>query len=121
MICFQRDAGADVPSCPSADTSTKDDYCVTRLPTMLVIVGDNGVPSSVFPLQECEGDCDTDEDCDLNLVCQLRDDFEEVPGCIGKGSSGKDYCRSAPGPEVTNSPSKSPTLQRKQAHQVYLQ
>ena len=46
---------------------------------------------------------------DLNLICELRDDFvEEVPGCIGKGSSGKDYCRSEPGPEVTNSPSKSP-------------
>ena len=29
---------------------------------------------------------------DLNLICELRDDFvEEVPGCIGKGSSGKDY------------------------------
>ena len=82
---------------------------VARLPNMLVIVGDNGVPSSAFPLQECEGDCDTDEDCDLDLICQLRDDYEEVPGCIGKGTSGEDYCRSAaPGPGVTDSPSKSP-------------
>ena len=91
------------------DTSTSDDYCVTRLPNMLVVVGDNDNPSSAFPLQECEGDCDTDEDCDLDLICQLRDDVEEVPGCIGKGSPGQDYCRSAaPGPGVTDSPSKSP-------------
>ena len=96
-----------IPGCSGTGT-LDDDYCVIRLPNMLVIVGDNGVPSGAFPLQECEGDCDTDEDCDLDLICQLRDDVEEVQGCTGNGELGKDYCRSVSGPEVTNSPSKSP-------------
>ena len=105
------------------DTSSGDTKCldgiagntctlVARLPNMLVIVGDNGVPSSAFPLQECEGDCDNDDDCDLDLICQLRDDVEEVPGCIGNGSPGKDYCRSLtskPTPTPTSQPSPNPT------------
>ena len=108
MICFKRDGLTPIPGCSGTGT-LDDDYCVIRLPNMLVIVGDNDNPSSAFPLQECEGDCDTDEDCDLDLICQLRDDVEEVQGCTGNGESGKDYCRSAaPGPGVTDSPSKSP-------------
>ena len=107
MICFQRDGLTPIPGC-SGTGLTGEDYCVIRLPNMLVAVGDNGVPSSAFPLQECEGDCDKDEDCDLDLICEQRDDYEEVQGCTGKGESGKDYCRSVSGSEVTNSPSKSP-------------
>ena len=100
-----------IPGCSGTGT-LDDDYCVIRLPNMLVIVGDNGVPSRAFPLQECEGDCDTDEDCDLDLICQLRDDVEEVQGCIGNGESGKDYCKSllvGPTPKPTRAPSRPPT------------
>ena len=84
---------------------------------MLVMVGDNGVPESAFPLKECEGDCDFDEDCELDLVCELRDDREDVPYCVGKGSQGVDYCRSLPKPTaspstspVTSKPTSSPSL-----------
>jgi len=43
-------------------------------------------------LVECEGDCDEDEDCIGDLVCQQRVDFEEVLACLGKGEQGTDYC-----------------------------
>ena len=86
MICFQRDEGTDpVPGCSGTGTGS-DDYCVIRLPNMLFDI-DNEVN-----LVECEGDCDEDEDCIGDLVCQQRVDFEEVLGCLGKGEQGTDYC-----------------------------
>ena len=36
------------------------------------------------PLQECQGDCDTDEDCNSDLICFSRDGLSNtntVPGC----------------------------------------
>lgn len=32
----------------------------------LVVVGNDGSPSSAFPLQLCQGDCDTDDDCTVS-------------------------------------------------------
>ena len=32
----------------------------------LVVVGNNGSPSSAFPLQLCQGDCDTDDECSVS-------------------------------------------------------
>ena len=32
----------------------------------LVVVGNNGSPSSAFPLQLCQGDCDIDDDCTVS-------------------------------------------------------
>lgn len=43
-------------------------------------------------LGECQGDCDSDRDCRGNLVCFKRSNYESVPGCSGRGSSGADYC-----------------------------
>ena len=50
--------------------------------------------SLTFPLGLCEGDCDTDEDCQDGLVCFQRNEFESVPGCIGgeENESKTDYC-----------------------------
>jgi hypothetical protein len=46
-----------------ADKSTNRHHRHRDLQTTAKIVGDNGVPSSAFPLGECEGDCDKDSDC----------------------------------------------------------
>ena len=46
----------------------------------------------ITPLKECQGDCDSDSQCEGDLKCFLRDEFESVPGCSGQGLSGKDYC-----------------------------
>ena len=88
-----------VPGC-AGEGSTDDDYCVAYSPNLLIIVGNDGEVNDPegpfsFPLQACQGDCDDDDDdeCMGPLVCELRDAKEVVPGCLGEGLSGKDYCR----------------------------
>lgn len=53
-----------------------------------------GSPSSdKFPLQRCEGDCDSDSQCDFGLVCQQRNADQYVPGCLGtEGYNAEDFC-----------------------------
>lgn len=50
--------------------------------------------SNDAPCDECEGDCDIDSHCMGGLKCFSRSDgsVESVPGCIGLGTSGMDYC-----------------------------
>ena len=38
----------------------------------------------------CEGDCDTDSDCGIGLMCFQRGGNEPVPGCSGTTKSGWD-------------------------------
>ena len=42
----------------------------------------------------CEGDCDTDKDCDFGLKCFQREKGEDVTGCYGDISDEVwiDYC-----------------------------
>jgi len=61
-------------------------------PPNLVHVGNNGSPSSAFPLEVCQGDCDNDSECSAGLKCFERTRFEMVPGCDGAGRPGNDYC-----------------------------
>lgn len=56
----------------------------------LALVGDNG---SLFPLGLCEGDCDSDSDCDDHLECFERNGLTPVRGCLGTGVASKDYCK----------------------------
>ena len=60
----------------------------------LRIKGNNGYPSEDFPLGICQGDCDTDDECEGDLVCFQRDAYEAVPGCSGGESEyrGNDFC-----------------------------
>jgi hypothetical protein len=57
-------------------------------------VGNNGQPSSVYPLKVCQGDCDKDSDCTGSLKCFQRSGLQRVPGCSGTTSkwSGIDFC-----------------------------
>jgi hypothetical protein len=59
---------------------------------ILTLVGDNFGPG--FPLNACEGDCNTDSDCKLGLKCFNRNNMEPVPGCTGdvKPLAGTDFC-----------------------------
>lgn len=105
LICFQRDEGEPVPGCYGQYESNWD-YCVqpevyssTSAPvstpaasTSLVVVGDNGSPSSAFPLGKCQGDCDSDSDCAPGLICFQRSGNDPVPGCLGNDNTPADYC-----------------------------
>ena len=53
-------------------------------------VGENGKGKG--GLGVCEGDCDNDSDCGIGLMCFQRNGNEPVPGCLGSGKSGWDYC-----------------------------
>jgi len=44
------------------------------------------------PCAECYGDCNTDDECGDGLACYQRTDDNFIPGCVGVGSTGKDYC-----------------------------
>jgi hypothetical protein len=37
----------------------------------------------------CEGDCDTNDDCEGDLVCYQRDPGDDIPGCDGIDLSSK--------------------------------
>lgn len=47
---------------------------------------------------ECEGDCDSSEDCGEGLECMSRNLGEPVPGCYGEAQIDVDYCY-VPDPE----------------------
>jgi len=94
-------------------------------------IGNNGLPSEVFPLSHCKGDCDNDDECDEGLTCMQRYSDEEVDGCIGtiRDYYSIDVCILEASTTSTQSrvdgifptyapsnwPSYSPTLEKKQA------
>lgn len=123
LVCFQRNSYQGVPGCLGGDRdSSATDYCtlpsgegptpmpISRpvtaspisapQPTLQEVerVGNDGSPSSVFPLGECQGDCDDDDDCDYGLFCYQRSNNDAVPGCAGGSSdrSDTDYCAPLP-------------------------
>ncbi len=59
-------------------------------------VGECGA-SNGYLCKLCEGDCDSDADCEGDLICDFRDDTESVEGCNGHGGprdvSAKDICK----------------------------
>ena len=116
MKCFQRNAMQAVPGCSGAGTNGWD-YCLdpTIRPDHYVAeVGNNNIPSTAFPLEECAGDCDNDGECAPGLRCHQRGGGEPVAGCygaIGEAlNGGSDFCFDpSKTDEPTGSPSWSPT------------
>lgn len=100
LVCYQRESGNSVPpGCSGTPTGNKD-YCYdpndsTEQPLAgsLGMVGDNGIPASVFPLGRCLGDCDSDSQCEGNLRCFQRNQGDPgPPGCTGMAVGATDYC-----------------------------
>lgn len=52
------------------------------------------VPDNFFPLEQCTGDCDNDDDCDEGLICFQRGANDPVPFCYGGENdyTATDYC-----------------------------
>jgi hypothetical protein len=63
-----RSATEAVPGCPG-DAPAGFDFCAQR-PTANTVwmKGDGGYPDGNFPLGLCEGDCDSDSDCQPGLI-----------------------------------------------------
>ncbi|GKY90744.1 hypothetical protein MPSEU_000047300 [Mayamaea pseudoterrestris] len=86
-------AAADVSSSSTSGTRT-------TMPR-LQIMGDNGSPADVFPLGNCQGDCDDDSDCASGLFCYQRNVGEAVPGCSGGDElTESDYCIPISAPDI---------------------
>jgi hypothetical protein len=93
LKCFHRSANQHVPGCTGDKAEWKGiDFCYKPPLGTLKIVGDEW--GHGFPLNNCEGDCDSDSDCKKGLKCFHRHNLEPVPGCKGDKSSysGKDFC-----------------------------
>ncbi|CAB9505694.1 expressed unknown protein [Seminavis robusta] len=75
---------------PTEDLQIEDLTLPPNLPE-LTTSGNDGT-FDVYPLTECSGDCDTDDDCEGDLVCFQRQMDEPVPGCSGDGDMSIDYC-----------------------------
>jgi hypothetical protein len=58
------------------------------------------------PCQECQGDCNTDSDCQGDLICYSKagrahsEEGTRIPGCAGLDFSKTDWCISSPSDEA---------------------
>ena len=99
--CFQRNGDEQVPGCFGGFGTAGSDYCYEPL------IGGNSTAKNTStsmltmrssecsvsqPCDICQGDCDTDTECKGGMKCFQRTGMEAVPGCLGTGSSGRDYC-----------------------------
>lgn len=75
-------------------------------------IGNNGEPADLFPLGECQGDCDGDDECAEGLACFIRgeNDYTPTPGCTEdtEETRNADFCYN-PNPVPTASPTPLPT------------
>jgi len=95
LRCAQRGGNAStgnvhVPGCvwgPDSDSLrlSDDDFCFMPIsqPGVINYVGECSSTSYLCGL--CESDCDSDSDCEGDLICVRRDGFEAVEGCTGEG------------------------------------
>lgn len=100
LVCYHRDLddlddSMPVPGCSESDNPdihSTNSVCVTpdNVPPHAV---SRSTPVRRNLLGLCRGDCDSDADCNGNLVCQQRNAGQPVRGCAGKNlSTRRDYC-----------------------------
>eukprot|EP00542_Grammatophora_oceanica_P009589 CAMPEP_0194032074 /NCGR_PEP_ID=MMETSP0009_2-20130614/5103_1 /TAXON_ID=210454 /ORGANISM="Grammatophora oceanica, Strain CCMP 410" /LENGTH=578 /DNA_ID=CAMNT_0038672413 /DNA_START=262 /DNA_END=1998 /DNA_ORIENTATION=+ len=107
LVCFQKGKGSrgedSVGGCLGHDLS-RTDWC-----TLAELIGRSDAPDNEIPLvkpvrncteanpcKRCEGDCDSDEQCEGSLICHQKGrgmrGVQAVPGCIGHDLSRTDWC-----------------------------
>jgi len=115
LVCFQRSGFTPVPGC-SSKGAVHADYCYdpnaapaqTSPPisppvaanALETVMGENGDVVGTQSLGVCQGDCDSDSDCEIGLVC-FQQNGESVPGCAGNPASTTKYCVNPNLPELT--------------------
>lgn len=107
---------------PTHKPTPQPQFQISDAVGILNIVGNNGKPASRFPLNLCEGNCDSDSDCAEGLICLKRVDGDPVPGCFGGLNYGVDFCildpyafpntllAPVPVPQPTQPPTPFPTM-----------
>lgn len=128
LKCMMRSAKEAVPGCSSGGYYDIAGTNFCYIPDSLVDKGDNGC-TVLNPCGDCEGDCDTDLDCEGSRKCYQKSEFGPVPGCGGgPGDSSKymDFCFSGsafptryPTKYPTKSPTPFPTMYPTQSPSVY--
>ena len=88
LKCFQRRGNEKIPGC-EGKADFEVDYCIPK-ERFIKNVSVRGRNNPKLGL--CEGDCDRDTDCQDGLKCFQRNGYTSVPGCIGQGKNGWDYC-----------------------------
>lgn len=87
-----------MPGCtfPTNDRKVASDFCFSpiKLPGVINYVGECGTEN--YQCGICEGDCDSDSDCEPGLICRKRSGFEAAESCTGEGGDrdmyAKDIC-----------------------------
>lgn len=95
LKCFFTNEGVDTVTGCNGQIEAGRNYCYLPGHIFLIIAGEDQEPESAYPLRQCEGNCQSDEDCAQGLVCFMRDEFEDVTGCYGDGEQGANYCIAA--------------------------
>mmetsp|Transcript_23666 Transcript_23666/g.35029 ORF Transcript_23666/g.35029 Transcript_23666/m.35029 type:complete len:613 (-) Transcript_23666:111-1949(-) len=81
---------------PTVATTLSPTKAQTNLPPAIPLVNPVRDCTSGDPCGRCEGDCDSDSQCEGTLVCFQKDKGEEnvdaVGGCLGDDQSRTDWC-----------------------------
>eukprot|EP00571_Detonula_confervacea_P005797 CAMPEP_0172327786 /NCGR_PEP_ID=MMETSP1058-20130122/60013_1 /TAXON_ID=83371 /ORGANISM="Detonula confervacea, Strain CCMP 353" /LENGTH=426 /DNA_ID=CAMNT_0013044871 /DNA_START=194 /DNA_END=1474 /DNA_ORIENTATION=+ len=91
LVCSDRTARQLIPGCLGRGVSGKN-YCYDPADTPLSRVA--GTNAGSPKRERCEGFCDPNRtnQCKVGLVCSNRVGQDPIPGCLGTGISGKNYC-----------------------------
>lgn len=106
LVCYHRNVNDTLPGdCIGIDLNTDIDVCWT---THSNVEGPPPPPTPAPPvpglfqptievetgyLNLCEGDCDTDDDCIGDLICEQRVNGDPIhPECSGRINSATDFC-----------------------------
>jgi len=91
LRCFHNvDGAADLPPGCKGTATANWDYCF-KTPELMSLFGN---PPDGTVLNMCEGDCDSDEECQGDLMCfhNIDDHSDVPPGCTGTANLNWDYC-----------------------------
>jgi hypothetical protein len=69
-------------------------FCPTDARQLEFVASGPDADASAYPLDECQGDCDSDNECKGSLICFRREAGNDgtIPGCNGIDTSKTDYC-----------------------------
>jgi len=92
LICYHRSGFEPIPGCKGIGRGGND-YCTIPSPSNPSTLTNTSFCSQTDPCGSCTDNCTSDEECYGDLMCYRRDgSMEPVPGCIGTGTSGFNYC-----------------------------